>query len=449
MLSLCSRPDSPSVPTCYGSPAKPTAQRAVWRVPEKSCIDRLILREEELDAAAAAAEAEEEEEDDERESVSISKKSMYWDLKKLGDKLSGLEKVDAYGLLDLKDKRWQATPDELRKSYRRLILEKHPDKKAANENSPTKRVAKEEGDEKKKKGKKGADDEGEGEEEEDEEFKLLAAAWDLLGDESRRRQFDSIDFFNDSMPKEYTDKEPDHFYRLFGGIFARQAKFSSSRPVPQLGDAETPLEDVQKFYAFWGGFKSWRDFTLLAEHDVMEAGDREERRWMQRKNKNEVDRLKATEMKRLYSCVELAQEHDPRIAKAKAGRVAEKERIKAEKEAVLAAERQAKEDVLAAAAAEEAAAAAVVAGAKAAKDGEKAVIKREKEKLRSALKKARKELKALAEAGAKWEKRAADLEAVASGLPTEEIEALTATLAAAAEPAGTVAIDAALKKVLG
>ena len=144
------RPDSPSEPTCYGSPAQPTKQREAWRVQQKSAVEQLIALEEApsrharspsprlygatpahpvartasehhltsqrpacgvltlsrlrpqaaeraADAARAAEEAEGEE--GEREAVTnyaaIGKRSMYWDTEKLGDKLQGLDKAGA------------------------------------------------------------------------------------------------------------------------------------------------------------------------------------------------------------------------------------------------------------------------------------------------------------------------------------------------------------------
>ena len=116
-----------------------------------------------------------------------------------------------------------------------------------------------------------------------------------------RRQYDSVDNFNDFLPTAYRARGADehHFYRVFTAPFVRQAKFSNATPVPGLGDASTPIEDVHRFYRFWGAFSSWRDFSLLCEHDLKEAEDREERRWMQRQNKNYAARVKKDEMARL------------------------------------------------------------------------------------------------------------------------------------------------------
>ena len=40
-----------------------------------------------------------------------------------------------------------------------------------------------------------------------------------------------------------------------------------------------------RFYDYWTRFESWRDFSLkAAEHNLEEAGSREEKRWMQKEN---------------------------------------------------------------------------------------------------------------------------------------------------------------------
>ena len=52
-------------------------------------------------------------------------------------------------------------------------------------------------------------------------------------------------------------------------------------PVPALGNAETPIEEVDAFYDFWYEFKSWRIIKgdSEEEHDLDDAEDAYERRW--------------------------------------------------------------------------------------------------------------------------------------------------------------------------
>jgi len=37
----------------------------------------------------------------------------------------------------------------------------------------------------------------------------------------------------------------------FGVVFKRNEQFSKIRPVPSLGNAETPIKKVEEFYDFW------------------------------------------------------------------------------------------------------------------------------------------------------------------------------------------------------
>ena len=495
MLQLTWTADSPSEPQCYSSPAKCTQQRECLRVLRVPSIERLMQQAAlELEKGAEdKGEADGEEDDDDvaaAASVHTYKKSQYWS-KEVEEKL-GLGGADPYGLLELEEKRWRASADEIRKAYRRLVLTHHPDKKQSEEavKAMAKREQKKE--EKKESNKENKEEEGEEggeeEEEEDSEFKLLAASWELLGNAESRRQYDSIDNFNDYMPSTFNPKRGESmhdprtslahlacilacnlaqhatrprrartltcdsssslvpgrpFFGAFAAPFARQAKFSSQTPVPQLGDADTPYETVAKFYKFWFGFSSWRDFGLLAEHDYKEAEDREERRWMQRQNKNYTDRLKKDERQRVAAFVQLAYDNDPRVIAYKEKAAADKAAAKAEKEAAVRAKKDAEEAEKAAKEQSQKAASAAAEAEKAAEKAVSADAKREKEKLRSALKKARKELKALSETGA-WSARGSDLELVAAVLEIGALQQLTATLAAGTGDEATQALDDAV-----
>ena len=400
LLQITCNPNSPAKPTVYGSPAKAFSKKQVQKVDSISSFDRLMQKAADEEEAAKRAEEEEEaggegEEDDGLSGAAVHsyKKSQFWS-KEVEEKL-GLAGADPYGLLELEDRRWKATPEEIRKSYRRLVLTKHPDKKAGEAIQKAKSAV-DVTDESKDKDKENGGEEGdeqEEEEEEDSEFKLLSAAWELLGSNETRRAYDSIDNFNDYLPVAFNPKKTSGrgFFATFAPGFARQSKFCTEGKVvpPQLGDAETPYEQVAKFYKFWTSFPSWRTFDLLAEHDLKEAEDREERRWMQRQNKNYTDKIKKEERQRVLAFVQLAYDNDPRViahkdrlaAEKAAAKEAKESAVKAKKDAEEQAKRQVEEEKKAKLAAEEAA-----------KNAEKAAgadSKREKERLRSALKKVR------------------------------------------------------------
>ena len=72
---------------------------------------------------------------------------------------------------------------------------------------------------------------------------------------------------------------------MFNKVFQNNARFSVVKPVPNLGDLDTPIEQVYKFYNFWDNFKTWREFSQYDEYDVEDAQDRYEKRWMEQQNK--------------------------------------------------------------------------------------------------------------------------------------------------------------------
>lgn len=45
---------------------------------------------------------------------------------------------------------------------------------------------------------------------------------------------------------------------------------------------------MNNFYEYWVNFESWRDFSLEGEHDVEDAHDRYEKRWMIKENERKA-----------------------------------------------------------------------------------------------------------------------------------------------------------------
>ncbi|RYH10782.1 hypothetical protein EON65_39165, partial [archaeon] len=221
-------------------------------------------------------------------------------------------------------------------------------------------------------------------------FLKIQEAFNVLSNETKRRAYDSQLPFDESIPTEERvqkalAKGPSKFFKLFGSVFARNARFAVHKPVPELGNMETPLDEVYKFYEYWVNFESWRDFTGVgAEHKPDEATSREEKRWMMKENERIAKKLKKKEMERLIALVAIAEKNDPRIT-------AEKEKRRLAKEN----EKNAKESAIAKKAEEEAAAKAWAEEQEAEERAKQAASKADKEKLKKAQSKARNILRKL------------------------------------------------------
>merc|ERR1712173_391174 len=84
-------------------------------------------------------------------------------------------------------------------------------------------------------------------------------------------------------------------------------------PVPLVGCDDSKRADVDTFYSFWYSFDSWREFSYLDEEDKEKAGDKWERREIDKINKAQRKEKKADETKRIRKLVDNAYNSDPRI----------------------------------------------------------------------------------------------------------------------------------------
>jgi hypothetical protein len=209
--------------------------------------------------------------------------------KKLGAHLHF--QTNLYELLHIGELGENATQADIKKAYRAMVLQYHPDKNTAID---------------------------------DDIFKKIQSAYDTLSDEEKRREYDSTIPFDDSLPPSSLDALED-FYKVFAPVFRRNAKWSTVQPVPPLGDASTPISKVLKFYEFWESFKSWRSWPHLNEFDVNTADGRDERRWMERRNEATQSKKKKAEKMRVNELITRSRRLDPRIVAYMTG---EAERVK-------------------------------------------------------------------------------------------------------------------------
>jgi DnaJ family protein C protein 2 len=181
----------------------------------------------------------------------------------------------------------EATAAEINKAYKKITLKYHPDKIAARGQKLTANAK--------------------------EVWLKIQKAYNTLTDADKRRKYDSSLPFDEAIPKESEVQDAKKFYTLFRECFANNAKFAVSKPVPDIGDADTPMNDVYKFYRYWDSFKTWREFSQYDEYDEEEAQDRYERRWMQNENKRGRKKYEKAERKRIILMGTRAYDNDPRI----------------------------------------------------------------------------------------------------------------------------------------
>jgi len=260
------------------------------------------------------------------------------------------KRLDLYALLGLQHERWMASAEQIKASYKKAALTNHPDKAPEEEREAAEEI-----------------------------FKKIQDAYETLSDPSKRREFDSTDDFDDSLPIDCSSAD---FYKVFGAAFRRNSRWSVNQPVPDVGDDTTSLQQVDAFYDFWFGFKSWREFPHPDEEDAENAESREERRWIERYNSKLREKNKKEDKQRIREFVERAQKLDPRIVKRKELELAAKEAKKKQKEEERLRKVREEEERLAAEAKKKAEEEVAAAEARKARQHEKKALQRERARLR-------------------------------------------------------------------
>ncbi|VDM34289.1 unnamed protein product [Hydatigera taeniaeformis] len=159
-------------------------------------------------------------------------------------------------------------------------------------------------------------------------------SFEILGNPSKRHAYDSVDpFLSEYIPSLEEIKKD--FFGTLNKFFLEKARWSKHQPAPFLGHKQLPLDLVHRFYDFWEGYETTKDFSFLDEEDKEKGEDREARRYIERCNRAERQRRRNDEHRKVHQVVDLARSHDPRLLAAeKAAREAKEVRKRERLEAI-------------------------------------------------------------------------------------------------------------------
>ncbi|KAG7590085.1 DnaJ domain [Arabidopsis suecica] len=238
----------------------------------------------------------------------------------------------------------ESSPDEIRSSYRRLALQRHPDKlmKAG----------------------------GLSEAEATAQFQELVHAYEVLSDPKERAWYDShrsqilfadhssaggsksggmpggsvpdlFAFFTPTVYSGYSDTGKGFYkvyYDVFNSVYLNEIKFArtlglrmdSVREAPIMGNLESPYAQVTAFYNYWLGFCTVMDFCWVDEYDVMAGPNRKSRRLMEEENKKVRKKAKREYYETVRGLAEFVKKRDKRVIDMMVKKNAEMEKKKEE-----------------------------------------------------------------------------------------------------------------------
>lgn len=251
------------------------------------------------------------------------------------------EKRCLYEILDVSK---ESSPEEIRSSYRRLALQRHPDKliKAG----------------------------GISEADATAQFQELVHAYEVLSDPKERAWYDShrsqilfadqgsaggsksggmpggsvpdlFAFFSTTVYSGYSDTGKGFYkvyFEVFNSVYLNEIKFArtlglsidSVREAPIMGNLESPYSQVTAFYNYWLGFSTVMDFCWVDEYDVMAGPNRRMRRKMEEENKKVRKKAKREYNETVRGLAAFVKKRDKRVVDMMVKKGAEMELKKAE-----------------------------------------------------------------------------------------------------------------------
>ncbi|KAH1074619.1 hypothetical protein J1N35_026947 [Gossypium stocksii] len=225
--------------------------------------------------------------------------------------------------------------DEIRSAYKKLALQRHPDKLVQSGLSQAEATA---------------------------QFQELVHAYEVLSDPKERSWYDShrsqilfadrntsanspvpdlFSFFSNTVYSGYSDSGRG-FYKvysdLFSKIYANEINFARKlglgldivKEAPLMGNLESPYGQVTAFYNYWLGFSTVMDFVWVDEYDAMAGPNRKSRRVMEEENKKLRKKAKREYNETVRGLAEFVKKRDKRVIDMSVKRKEEMERKKEE-----------------------------------------------------------------------------------------------------------------------
>ncbi|KAI8543186.1 hypothetical protein RHMOL_Rhmol08G0198400 [Rhododendron molle] len=249
------------------------------------------------------------------------------------------EKRCLYEVLGL---RLDCTPDEIRSAYKKLALQRHPDKLVQSGLSSAAATA---------------------------SFQELVNAYEVLSDPRERSWYDShrsqilfsnnssssssnssksssyvpdlFSFFSNSVFSGFTDSKKG-FYKVYGDVFdkiySNELNFARKlglgldavKEAPVMGNLESPYEQATAFYGYWLGFATVMDFCWVDQYDAMAGANRKSRRVMEEENKKLRKKARKEYNETVRGLAEFAKKRDKRVIDMQVKRNEEMERKREE-----------------------------------------------------------------------------------------------------------------------
>ncbi|KAI4343956.1 hypothetical protein L6164_011242 [Bauhinia variegata] len=216
----------------------------------------------------------------------------------------------------------ECTADEIRSAYKRLALQRHPDKLVQSGLSQAEATA---------------------------QFQELQHAYEVLSDPKERAWYDShrsqilfsdpnsvgnsvpnsfipnlFSFFSNTVYSGYSDSGKG-FYKVFSDVFdkihANEINFTKKlglgvdavRQAPLMGNLESPYAQVTAFYNHWLGFSTVMDFCWVDQYDVMAGPNRKSRRVMEDENKKLRKKARKEYNETVRGLAEFVKKRDKRV----------------------------------------------------------------------------------------------------------------------------------------